>query len=192
SLRSDGTQQTAFIPTVAMTQGDFSAIKTPLPASLGFTANNQISTSKLNPVAMAIMKTMPVTTAPDGRVPFALVANQDEDLYVAKVDYQINSQQSLFGRFLSAKLNQSSTYDGKNPLSINNYGINDLDYGIALGHTWVLNPNVVNSLRVGANRTNIVKLNDNYKSFADLGANVSPLAGSIIAVNVPGSFMIGG
>src|ERR1019366_2703103 len=140
---------------------DFSAIKTPLPASLGFTANNQISTSKLNPVALNIMKTLPAITDPSGRAPFALVANQDEDLYTGKVDYQINSQQSLFVRFLSAKLNQSSTYDGKNPLSINNYGFDDLDYGLALGHTWVLTPNVVNSLRVGVNRTNVVKLNDN-------------------------------
>ena len=192
SVRSDGTQQSAFIPTVAMTQGDFSAIKTPLPTSLGFNANNQIPVGKLNPVALNIVKTLPAITDPSGRAPFALVANQDEDLYVGKVDYQINSQQSFFGRFLGAKLNQSSTFDGKNPLSISSYGFNDLDYGIALGHTWVLNPNVVNSLRVGANRTNIVKLNDNYKSFADLGANVSPLAGSIIAVSVPGSFAIGG
>ena len=193
SLRSDGTQQTAFIPTVAMTQGDFSAIKTALPASLGFTGNNQISVSKLDPVALNIMKTLPQTTDPSGRVPFALVANSDEDLYVGKVDYQINSQQSFFGRFLSAKLNQSSTYDGKNPLSINNYGINDLDYGLALGHTWVLNPNVVNSLHIGVNRTNVLKLNDNYKSFADLGANVSPLAGSIISLTTgTGFFAIGG
>jgi len=176
-----------------MTQGDFSAIKAALPASLGFDANNHISLNKLNPVALNIMKTLPVTTDPSGRVPFALVANQDEDLYVAKVDYQINSQQSLFGRFLSAKLNQSSTYDGKNPLSINNYGINDLDYGLALGHTWVLNPNVVNSVHIGVNRTNVAKLNDNYKSFADLGANVSPLAGNIISVNAGNSFfLIGG
>jgi len=192
SLRSDGTQQTAFIPTVAETQGDFSAIKTPLPTSLGFTAGNQISPSLLNPVALAIMKTMPQTTDPLGRVPFALVSNSDEDLYVAKVDYQLNSNQTVFGRFLSAKLNQSSTYDGKNPLSINSYGINDLDYGVALGHTWVISPTIVNSVRVGGNRTNVVKLNDNYKSFADLGANVSPLAGSIISVSVPGSFAIGG
>ena len=193
SLRSDGTQQTAFIPTVAMTQGDFSAIKTPLPASLGFGANNQISVSKLNPVALNIMKTMPAVTDPTGRTPFALVANQDEDLYVGKVDYQINSQQSFFVRFLSAKLNQSSTYDGKNPLSINNYGINDLDYGFALGHSWVATPNVVNSLHVGVNRTNVAKTNDNYKSFADLGANVSPLAGSIISLTAGTSFFaIGG
>jgi len=153
SVRSDGTQQTAFIPTAAMTQGDFSSIKTQLPASLGFDQNNQISTTKLDTVALNIMKTLPQATNASGRVPFALVANQDEDLYVGKVDYQINPQQSFFGRFLGAKLNQSSTYDGKNPLSINSYGFNDLDYGIALGHTWVLNPNVVNSLRVGANRT---------------------------------------
>ena len=192
SVRSDGTQQTGFIPTVAMQQGDFSAVKTALPSALGFNSTNQIAPGLLNPVALNIMKTLPQTTDPSGKVPFALVANQDEDLYVAKVDYQLNSSQSLFGRFLSAKLNQSSTYDGKNPLSISSYGINDLDFGIALGHTWVVNSTLVNSLRVGGNRTNIVKTNDNYKSFADLGANVSPLAGNIIAISVPGQFTIGG
>src|SRR5207237_4680356 len=43
SLRSDGIQNTAFIPTQAMATGDFTSIKSPLPASLGFTTRNHIS-----------------------------------------------------------------------------------------------------------------------------------------------------
>jgi len=85
-----------------------------------------------------------------------------------------------------------STYDGKNPLSIANYGLNDLDYGFALGHTWVVTANFISSLRVGINRTNIVKIPDQYGSFADFGANVSPLGGKNIAVTVNNAFTIGG
>ncbi|MBZ5577309.1 MAG: TonB-dependent receptor [Acidobacteriia bacterium] len=199
SLRSDGTATTAFIPTPAALLGDFTTLagagcnKAPITLSpaLGFT-NNQISPALLDPVSVNILNTIPASGDPCGRTNYAQVANQDEDLVVSKVDYQINTKQSLFGRFYSAKLNQSSTYDGKNPLSIASYGFNDLDYGLTLGHTFVISPTLVNSLRVGANRTNIAKVPDQYKSFGALGANVSPLGGNNIALSVTSEFAIGG
>src|SRR5215469_9339745 len=200
SLRSDGTAATAFIPTPATLTGDFSALasaacnngsaKTLSPA-LGFT-NNQIAPSSLDPVAVNILKSIPASTDPCGRTNYQQVANLDEDLVAAKVDYTINTRQSFFGRFYSAKLNQSSTYDGKNPLSIASYGINDLDYGLALGHTFVISPTLINTAKVSASRTNVVKIPDQYKSFADFGANVSPLGGQMIAVTVNSAFTIGG
>src|SRR5579864_571740 len=58
SLRSDGVQNTAYIPTSAMAQGDFTTIASPacntgrqlnLPAALGFT-NNRIAPTSVNPV----------------------------------------------------------------------------------------------------------------------------------------------
>src|SRR5437870_10392689 len=100
-----------------MATGDISSIKTPLPASLGFTPGNQISPALLDPVALSILKTIPPTSDPSGRTIYGLVANQDENLITGKIDYQINDKHSIFGRFLSAQLKQNSTYDGKNPLS---------------------------------------------------------------------------
>jgi hypothetical protein len=200
SLRSDGIQNTAFIPTPAALAGDFTALASPacnngiqktLPAGLGF-VDNKIPPSALNPVAVNIAKTFPVTNDPCGRTLYGLVANQDEDLVTAKIDHTVNAKHSLFGRFMLGKLNTGSTYDGTNPLSINTYGYQDFDYGLNIGHTYLINNNIVNSLRVGANRTNIVKINDNYKSWADFGANVTPLAGNIVAITATGAFVIGG
>jgi hypothetical protein len=200
TLRSDSAQNTAYIPTAQMAQGDFTQITSPacnngnqinLPSSLGFT-NNQISPSLLNPVALNILKTLPPTTGPCGNTLYGLVADQTENLVTAKIDYQISPRQSLYGRFNSANLTVASTFDGKDPLSIANYGNKDLDYGIALGYNFVFSPNLLSSLRVGANRTNIVKVPDNYNSWANLGSNVSPLAGNIIAVAATGEFAIGG
>src|SRR5262245_22113590 len=85
SLRSDGVQNTAFIPTPAALAGDFTDLASPacnrgrqitLPAGLGF-VNNKISPSALNPVAVNIAKTLPVSTDPCGRTLYGLVANQD-------------------------------------------------------------------------------------------------------------------
>src|SRR5205809_92996 len=202
SLRSDGVQNTAFIPTAAALTGDFTALASAacnngvpktLPASLGF-VNNTISPGALNPVAVRVAKTFPVTNDPCGRTLYGLVANQDEDLVTSKVDYTISAKHSIFGRFMLGSLKQGSTYDGTNPLSINNYGFKDFDYGFNLGDTYLIGNNVVNSLRIGANRTNIVKIVDNYKSWADFGANVSPLAGNVIAISTPAgsAFLLGG
>ena len=191
TLRSDGTANTAFIPTPAMATGDFSSITTPLPSSLGF-VGNKISPTLLDKTALNIFKTIPATADPTGKTFFSTVGNQDEDLYTGKVDYQLNSKNSVFGRIIAAKLSQGSSYDGKNPLTIANYGLDDLVYGIALGHTWVISPSLVSSLRLGANRTNIAKVPDQYGSFNDFGANVSPLGGKNIAVTTTGFFTIGG
>jgi hypothetical protein len=192
TLRSDGTANTAFVPTPAMANGDFSSIKTPLPASLGFTPGNQISSTLLDPVALNIWKTIPVGDPITGKTYYSTVGNQDEDLGTGKLDYQINAKHSIYGRYMVAKLAQGSSYDGKNPLTISNYGLDDFVYGVALGHTYVITPNVISSFRAGVNRTNIAKVPDLYGSFSDFGANVSPLGGKNIAIAATGFFLIGG
>ena len=106
SLRSDGNATTAFIPTPATLTGDFTALASPscnngVPITLGgpFNGQTRISPDQLDPVAVNILKTIPPSSDPCGRTTFSQVANQDEHLIATKVDYQINAQQSLFGRF---------------------------------------------------------------------------------------------
>ncbi len=118
--------------------------------------------------------------------------SSDEDLYVGKVDYQINEKNSFFARIMVAHLVQAPTYDGKNPLSINTYGFNDLDYTLALGETYLFSNNMVNSLRIAASRTNIVKLPSLYNTWAQLGANVTAIPGTVIAITAGSNFVIGG
>ena len=203
SQRSDPVQGTSFVPTPAMLTGDFTGIASAacnggtavtLKAANGF-VNNTIATSLLNNVAVNISKTFPVAPPGDtcGRVPYGLVQDQDEDLYVGKVDYQINDKNSFFGRFTVAHLNIAPTYDGKNPLSVNAYGLIDLDYTLALGDTYLFTSNVVNSLRVAASRTNILRSPVLiYGTWASFGANVSALPGTTLAITAGTDFIIGG
>ena len=192
SLRSDPVQNTAFVPTPAMVSGDFSAVAARLkdprdPTGQAVFPNNQIPPSLLSPVTRNIVKTFPTPIDSSGRTIYGRVAGQDEDLVAAKIDWQASPNHSVFGRYLGANLNKRSTYDGKNPLSINFYGVHDLDYGLALGDTWLISANLVSSLRVGVNRSNVPKINDNYISWPSLGANITPLAGNIIGLNITGT-----
>jgi len=199
SQRSDPAQLTATIPTTAIVGGDFTAITSPacnggrqinLASSLGFTGN-RISPTLLNPVPLNIVKTMPVTADPCGKASYGLVANQDEDLWVGRIDYQQSTKNSIFGRFTAANLHVASTFDGKDPLSINTFGVHDLDYSLALGDTYLIGANVVSSLRVSANRTNIVKISDNFHSLRDFGSNMTPEDGPNVYMTVTGAFGIG-
>ena len=132
-----------------------------------------ISPSLLNPVAVNIAKTLPVTTDPCGRTIYGLVADQDENLVVAKMDYQISDKNSFFGRFMSGDLNQSSTYDGKNPLSINTGAVHDLDYGVYLGRYLSLQPHIGQLLASGGQSSQRCDdTQDNYASWAGFGANI--------------------
>jgi hypothetical protein len=192
--RSDPNSLTAFVPTSDMLAGNFTAVTSPacqagkqvtLAASQGF-HNNIIAPSLLNPVSFNIAKTIPVTADPCGRFIYGYNAGLDEDLIVGRIDYQLNEKQSIFGRYNAGHLNNESTYDGHDPLSINNYGVHDLNYVIALGDTYLFTSNLVNSLRVAGSRTNVVKLPDAYHSLADFGSNYTPIGGSVINMTVAG------
>ena len=136
--RSDPNSLTAFVPTADMLRGDCTAVTSPacqagkqinLNASQGF-VNNQISPTLLNPVALNIAKTMPISTNPCGRTIYGFDAGLDEDLIVTRIDYQKSEKHTIFGRYNAGHLINNSTYDGHNPLSINNYGVHDLNYVI--------------------------------------------------------------
>ena len=125
-------------------------------------------------MALNLAKTFPTPLDQCGTVKYGYVANQHEDLYVGRIDWTKSQKSSFFGRFSAGKLNVGSTFDGKNPLSINTYAIDDLDYQVAFGNTYLLGSNLVSAFRLSASRTNIVKLNDEFNSLADFGSKYTP------------------
>jgi hypothetical protein len=193
----------AFVPTPAMLNGDFSTFASAacnggkgvtLGSAFGF-VNNVISPSRLNPVSLNLAKTLPPASNACGATTFGYANGQHEQLYVPRIDYQLGKNQTIFGRFTMGNLNVPSTYDGKNPLSINTYAVHDLDYQLALGHTWLIGSNKVNSIHIAASRTNIVKLNDNYANIGTFGAQGFTPAGANninLTVTGGGGFIIGG
>ena len=199
SQRSDAVQLTAFVPTPAMVAGDFTAVTAAPCVAAPITLNpaqgfvgNKLPLSRLNPVVLNMVKTLPTTADPCGRTTYGQVANQDEHLWVARGDYQKSDRHSLFLRFTLADLTVGSTYDGKNPLSVNTYGVHDRDYQLAGGETFLFGSGVVSSLRIAASRTNIPKTSDNYKSWQDFGSTMVDQGEHVMNTAVTNAFAIGG
>src|SRR5215472_10979706 len=106
-LRSDPANLTGFVPTAAMLGGDFSACPT-FPATIkdpngGTFANKQIPTSRFSSPALAIVKLLPQSNDPCGRVPYGPITQSNENQVLGRVDYQISSRQMLFGRYMASK-----------------------------------------------------------------------------------------
>jgi hypothetical protein len=198
--RSDPSGLTGFVPTPAMQAGDFTAYASPacqggvqktLNPARGF-VNNQISPTLLNSVGLNFAKALPQSTDPCGRVSFGYAAGLDENLSVEKVDWQKSEKNQIFGRFLLAQLKTGSTYNNGNLLSTNQDSVQDLDYTLTVGDTYLFGAGIVSSFRVAANRTNIVKVPDaGAKSWQDLGANMHDQGAHTMSTTVTGAFSVG-
>src|SRR3954471_19323789 len=121
--KSNPPETTSFVPTAAMLAGDFTAIASPscsgrqitlAPAS-GF-VNNTINPALFNAAALNILKHVPVSTDPCGRLQYGIPNNSSEHQNLARGDYTINSSHSLFARYLYAVYDNPATYDGSNAL----------------------------------------------------------------------------
>jgi hypothetical protein len=176
--RSDPTQNTAYVPNPAMLAGDFSTFAGPLcqvklvtlAASQGF-INNQISPSVFSPVALKVAARLPQTSDPCGKVNFGLKSNQSEHMEIGRLDWQQSDKHSMFGRFFVTNLNIPTTFDPSNALTLSRNGQADRVYSLAIGSTYLISANVVNSFRIGANRQEIPKVTDRFATWPELGVN---------------------
>src|SRR5438093_3719041 len=113
-LPSDNTE---FVPTAAMLAGDFTAFASPacnagrqVTLSSPF-AGNRIDPSQFSRAALAISARLPRADGPCGRVQYTRPTNTDESQTVGKIDIQMSSNQSLFGRYIATKFFQLPPYE---------------------------------------------------------------------------------
>jgi hypothetical protein len=160
---------TSFVPTTAMLNGDFSAyagascqsggvakqLINPLTGT-GF-PNNQVPVSQLNSSALALFKYIPLATNPCGKLVYGLPLPQNEDQYIARIDWTASAKQTVFGRYYLTHFTQPPSFGG-NLLNTQNPALDDRVQSFTLGHTYTLTSNLVSSLHLGWTR-NIVSRN---------------------------------
>ncbi len=124
----------------------------------------------MNSVALNFLKHVPVSTDPCGKLQYGIPNNSTEHQALAKVDYTINSNSSLFARYFYAVYDNPATYDGTNVLTLSRTSQNNQVHSLVLGHNQVLSASTLNSLHVTFNKT----LNDRplppFFSATDLGS----------------------
>src|SRR5256712_3821792 len=157
------------MPTAAERGGDFSAataggravtIYDPV-TKLPF-ANNVIPSNRINPVAAAMLKYLPMpdTNVDNGNPnynPTSLINNQFEQLYSVKVEHKVTDKVSLSGFYLYNRTdepcaNYFGTADQTEPNRFadpNDYVLKRRPQIVAVNNTWVLSDSSVMALRFG-------------------------------------------
>ena len=101
-------------------------------------------------------KSFPVGPGPCGNVTYGMVANQTEQMGLAKIDYQISSKQSFFGRYYVTHSIVPSSFTGTE-LSVQNAGTDDEVNSLVLGHTYIFGPGALNTFHATLDRNGITK-----------------------------------
>ena len=89
-----------------MLAGDFTAFTSPACNSgrqvtlRAPFVNNRVSPALYSPAAMNISKRLSISTDPCGDIRYSAPQHYDQGQIIAKVDYQVNTTHSLFGRYI--------------------------------------------------------------------------------------------
>jgi Carboxypeptidase regulatory-like domain/TonB dependent receptor/TonB-dependent Receptor Plug Domain len=163
-----GITKVATEPTVAMKNGNFSALPTVIydPTSLHTVngaltrtpfAGNIIPASLFSPAGQAVLGLYPTPNTPgtssaNGLYTSSPTKVDDFDQYTVRVDHRFDDRHSLFGRYSFSKENRFDTFDsfcaGSN--NVPGFGCNTLNGGqqTLLDYIWLLSPTKVSFTRV--------------------------------------------
>jgi hypothetical protein len=194
----------AFVPTPAMLAGDFTAIASPAcnagrQVSLRAPfVNNRIDPSLFSRPAVTIAGRLPTPDDPCGEIRYSVPLDNNDKQIVARGDYQLSPNHSLFARYIDTFENRLPTLSRTgNILTVRReFGANKKARAssTAFGDTMVLGSNVVNAFRVTWNRTSN-RLNDPPDRFFDapeLGIKLHTYVPGVIGLNVTNGFTISG
>jgi Carboxypeptidase regulatory-like domain len=175
------TSTDTFVPTAKMLAGDFTDVMSAAcqggaNRTLGgpFTGN-RIDPSRFNPIALKIANLLPRSSDPCGRLSFTVPNNSDEIQTVARVDYQLNQDHRVFGRYYVANYDRQASYDGTNVLLATGtgLGLDNRVQTLALGHDWVVTPTLVAATRFSFQKSRILRTQgDSLPTWSQLGADV--------------------
>jgi hypothetical protein len=180
--------------TAAMLAGDFTAITSPAcNAGRQITlrapfVGNRIDPSQFSPAALRLTAKLPSSSDPCGRIITGSPVVRNQHMAVGKIDYQLSANHSIFGRYLIDSLKETPPYAlNHNLFSANTNGGDGLNQAFTLGDTYLFGPNVVNAVRLTANRSALRKTVAEVFGFPDLGVRMYTYSPKQFKVNITGS-----
>ena len=154
-LRTDPTTNIDFVPTAAMLAGNFTAatspacnagkqvtLKTPVGTNIAFT-NNTVDPALFDPVALAYLKYIPLSTDPCGKIQYGYPTPSQEQDGLAKVDYQKSTNHSMFVRYFKPRYIAPAYFDGVNALTTPSVGVDNRGHSLVFGDIFTFSPTVI-------------------------------------------------
>jgi carboxypeptidase family protein len=209
TTRQDPSDTITFIPTAAILAGDWTTFASPACnggrqialrgqyVNGGASPNGTIYT--INPalyskLALAIVNRpdMPKTGDPCGRLTWGNPLVINDHMVVARMDYQWTAKHTLFGRYLLDSSRGPNPYSlTGNLLSTNTTGPNGMANAFTIGSTYLISANVVNSVRLTANRTATLNETAEFYAWSDYGSTVVSPYPKRSLMSITGGFSVG-
>ena len=177
-IRQTRPDNNAFVPTPAMMSGDFTQYASPAcNAGRQVTlrapfVNNRINPALFSRQAVSILNSgwLPSSNDPCGFVQFPVNFDNNDEQIVTRVDYQLNSNHTVFGRYIDTFERRPAKLDEtRNIMTIQAAFLpyrNRRAQTFAAGDTLVLGNNTVNTLRFNFANTQ-TRANDPPEQFFD-------------------------
>jgi hypothetical protein len=191
----------AFIPTAQMLAGDFTTFAS---AQCNATAqtlrapfvDNRVNPAAFSPAALRIVSRLNLTTAdPCGRVNYSRSRPEDEHQYIAKIDFQMTRNHSIFGRYMHTTntLTPPFALQPDNILVSSQGGRDTQARSLTLGDTMVLSNTMVNAVRFAYNFTDIHRIHEPFGfSAPEVGINTFSYLEDWMLLNITNGFNLGG
>ena len=195
----------SYIPTAAAMEGNFSTLESSTCVTSGartlinpntglpYSPTNQIPTTSFSPAAVELAtKYLPQTSNPCGEVIYSIPTTGNEDQVIGRIDENISAKQSLFGRYFADDYRNPGVFTNSNLLQTTRAGNLELSQSATIGHTYIFNPNTLNSLHL-----TVTRLRNNRGPAANaidpgqLGINIYDYIPSTLEVTVGSDFVVG-
>jgi hypothetical protein len=202
-IRNLGNTTSAYFPTTATLNGDFSsrlsasdpanpfakAITIIDPKTGTAFPNNQIPKSRFDPAALAFTKYIPILPSGNGKLFYSIPLAQDFNEFVARGDHAFSEKDRLSLRYFFDKFNNTGFLDKTNYLANSNYSV-IYSQNALISETHLFGPGALNEFRLSFSReTSNRGPAPGSISLADLGVSLyQPPVKTLEGISVSGYF----
>jgi hypothetical protein len=204
AIRTAPATTTAFVPTPAELNGDFTTEESATCQSTGaktlidpatdapFSPANMIPTSDYTDPSLNLAKLMPTSSDPCGKLIFAIPSPSNEYQVVSRLDWNQSAKNTVMARYFILDYTNPPVYTD-NILTTSRAGAAQRVQSIVLGDQLTPTSNLTSAFHMGFTRLAIHRTNPgNMPNMAALGSQVNTAAKNFIDLTVSGFFTVGG
>ncbi len=189
---------TSFVPTAQTLQGDFSTMLSSACGTARIITDpltgkpfpgNQIPVSRFTPQTLNLLKYIPSSTDPCGKLLYSIPNNSVEHQYLGRIDFTLSERHSLFGRYYNTNYSNPAVYANNNLLLTTRAGVVDTVQSLTVGDSYTLSSWAINAFHFTWTSERINRgPASGPPSASSLGLNVAPSPGNSPQISVSSYF----
>ena len=154
--------------------------------------NNFISPTLFSAPSVALLKVVPTSNDPCGRLVYSTPNPNNENQFVSRADWQASSKLSIFGRYFVADFSNPALFGG-NILYTTRSGLDMRSQAAALGAQWTVSPTFINAFHASYSRLAVNRgVAAGIPSPVSVGVKMANIHPGYIDLSVSNHFSMGG